>query len=235
VKLYYAEPGVEIYHGDCREVLPELRRQTDLVLTDPPYEAEAHTQQRRIKRAGKVVEEPLTFAPMTPRLREEVASEIRKIAKRWVLTFCQVEAAPIWRKEYEFYGLRYMRTCIWVKPDGQPQLTGDRPGMGYETLLAMHSQDNAHWNGGGRVGVFIHNKNHMGGQPAYHQSMKPLPLIKELISLFSDEGELVIDPFMGSGTTLRAAKDLGRKCIGIELEEKYCETAVKRLCQEVLL
>jgi site-specific DNA-methyltransferase (adenine-specific) len=64
---------------------------------------------------------------------------------------------------------------------------------------------------------------------------KPIELMRELVSLFTDPGELILDPFMGSGTTLRAAKDLGRRAIGIELEEKYCEIAVQRLAQEVLL
>jgi site-specific DNA-methyltransferase (adenine-specific) len=164
--------------------------------------------------------------------RKEVSALISKITTRWILVFCQVEAAPVWRGTLEDNAMVYKRTCIWVKPDGMPQLTGDRPGMGYETILAMHPKGRSRWNGGGRAGVFIHNKNDWKKPP--HPTTKPLKLMTELVSLFSDPGETILDPFMGSGTTLRAAKELKRRAIGIEMDEKYCEIAAKRMAQEVL-
>ena len=240
MKPYYQHTGITIYHGDCREfssVLPDV----GLVLTDPPYEAEAHTLQRRVKRGvnrtpgggdGREAKNtPLSFEPLSFELRQEAGRLIAKKCKRWVLVFCQVEATQLWRKALE--PLTYKRTCIWVKPDAMPQYSGDRPGMGYESIVCCHAVNGrSKWNGGGRVGVFTHNKN--SGGKHLHETQKPLPLMNELIQLFSDEEDVILDPFLGSGTTLRAAKDLGRQAIGIEIEEKYCEIAARRLSQEVL-
>lgn len=71
-------------------------------------------------------------------------------------------------------------------------------------------------------------------QSREHPTQKPLSLMSHILRVSSRHGELVLDPFMGSGTTLRAAKDLGRRAIGIEREEKYCEVAARRMGQEVL-
>jgi site-specific DNA-methyltransferase (adenine-specific) len=71
------------------------------------------------------------------------------------------------------------------------------------------------------------------GNPWFHPCTKPLTLIKKLVG-FCPHGGVILDPYMGSGTTLRAAKDLSRKAIGIEIEERYCEIAAKRLQQSVL-
>lgn len=231
---YYDSGGIQIFLGDCREVLPTLGA-VDVTLTDPPFEAEAHTLQRRHSRgAGGLVFEPLPFGPITANVRVEVASQIASLTRRWVLTFCQVEGAPLWRKVYEDAGLIYKRTCIWVKPDGMPQYSGDRPGMGYETFVVMHPPGRSRWNGGGRHGVFVYNKNAGGGRAHEHPTQKPGPLLRDLVQLFSNPGDLLLDPFMGSGTLLRAAKDMGRRAIGIEISEKYAEIAVKRLSQEVM-
>lgn len=233
VKPYYEDEAVTIYNGNCLDILPSLGL-VDLVLTDPPFEKEAHTLQRRASRDAGVMEiEALPFEAITEEIRIKASEHIAKVAKRWALTFCQIEAAPNWRKTYEAAGMVYKRTCLWIKPDGMPQYSGDRPGMGYETFVAMHQPGRSKWNGGGRHGVFTYNKGEGGGGNE-HPTVKPLRLIKDLVALFSEPGEIVLDPFMGSGTTLRAAKDLGRKAIGIELNERYCELAARRMGQEVL-
>ena len=230
---YYEEDGIIIFHADARDVVGNLEP-IGLLLTDPPFESEAHTLQRRVKRTGGVMEiEPLPFMPMTTFDRQLFASALSRLIKGWALTFCQIEAAPYWRASYEQAGMIYKRTCVWVKPDGMPQYSGDRPGMGYETFVAMHAPKASKWNGGGHRGVWIINKNE-GIGPNEHPTQKPLKLMKELVHLFSQPQDTVFDPFMGSGTTLVAAKNLGRKAIGIEIEEKYCELAVRRLAQAVL-
>ncbi len=76
--------------------------------------------------------------------------------------------------------------------------------------------------------------NHADGATDGHPCPKPMALLRWLVEKWSDSGQTIVDPFLGSGTTLRAAKDLGRRAIGIEIEERYCEIAANRLAQEVL-
>ena len=232
---YYKDSAVTLYHGDCREILPLLET-VDHVITDPPYEAECHTEGRRVwGPGGKPIGQVIPFAQMDEDTRAAVAVQCRRLTRRWSLVFCQVEGAMLWRAVGEDAGLGYRRTCVWVKPDGKPQFTGDRPGMGYECIVCFHQAGRSTWNGGGRHGVFTFNKNEGGGFAAPHPTTKPDRLMRELVGLFTDPGETVLDPFAGSGSTLRACKDLGRKAIGIEMDRKYCDVIVKRMAQEVLL
>ena len=85
------------------------------------------------------------------------------------------------------------------------------------------------WNGGGHHAVWSCNT-----EQGPHPTMKPISLCRRLVELFSDEGETILDPFAGSGTTLLAARDLGRKAIGIELDPEYVQIAIRRLSQNLL-
>jgi len=225
-------PGVAhwmLCDGDCLAGMAPLEdRSVDVVITDPPYEAEAHTSQRLVARAGGKLEvEPISFPPITEVQRTESARHMARVARRWILVFCQVEAAMKWRAALEASGAVYKRTCLWVKPDGKPQYSGDRPGIGYESIVACHMPGRSTWNGGGSHGVFIVNK---GGDPRTgHQTQKPLALMERLVRLFSDPGELILDPFAGSGTTGVAAIRLGRRFLGWEMNPEYVEVARRRL------
>jgi hypothetical protein len=240
VRPYYEQDGIAVFLGDCRDVLPQLGP-VDHCITDPPYESEAHTHGRRIKTVGgggcygTTGACVIDFAPITPEVRDRAAMEIGRLTRRWALVFCQVEAVAVWRDVLVASGLNYRRACAWVKRDAQPQLSGDRPGMGYESIVCVHAKGRSRWNGGGKRGVYetVRASTHEGG-PSLHMTEKPIPLMAGLVNDFTDSGDLILDPFMGSGTTLVAAKRLGRRGIGIEMNERYCEIAARRLAQAVL-
>lgn len=257
INVAYADDDVILLCGDMAIAVDCITNKVDHLITDPPYEEDAHTNQRRVRgesRPGKTkqssVAAPLPFAPITEDLRHLTALHAGRLVRRWALTFCQIEAAMTWRDVYTEYGLVYKRTCIWWKEDGMPQYSGDRPGMGYETFVAMHQPGRSKWNGGGRHGVFPtqecdddefpipaiyrHLRGNNGGRGNVHPTQKPIALMRELIALFTDPGDIILDPFAGSGSALRAAKDLGRRAIGIEIDPAYCEIAAHRLRQTVM-
>lgn len=235
---------VVLHHGDCIEGLRGLAdRSVDCCVTDPPFEDQAHTKQRRGRSpgVGKGASEareceniPLPFAAITESQRIEVSHQIARVTSRWILVFCQVEATQLWAAALSNAGAEYIRTMVWVKPDGMPQFTGDRPGMGYESIVVAHRKGRKRWNGGGRHGVFIENKGagRAPGVAAPHPTTKPLPLISELVSLFTEPNDLVLDPFAGSGTTGVACKMLGRRFVGWELDATYHAIALRRLAGE---
>lgn len=232
-----------MYNGDCTEILPLIPAgAADHVISDPPYEDEAHTKQRRTRGkadgsgTGAFEESPLDFPPITEAQRDDFGRHCVRIAPRWILAFCQAESVGTWRAAIERHGGKWKRSCVWVKPDPMPQLTGDRPGTGFESICAAygHGKGKSVWNGGGRPGVYIFNKSRGGAvdRPGDHPTEKPLPLMLALVSDFTNAGETILDPFAGGGSTGVAAIRLGRKFIGIELNPKYFALAVERLRAE---
>ncbi|PBB98822.1 hypothetical protein CK224_09785 [Mesorhizobium sp. WSM3862] len=146
-----------------------------------------------------------------------------------MLAFCQVEAVASWRDAMEVAGLKYKRGMAWVKPDSSPQFNGQMPAQGYECIAAAWcGTGRSNWNGGGRRGVFTHLTN-QPDRDGRHPTEKPVPLMRELLSLFTSSGETVLDPFMGSGSTGVACAKLGRPFIGIEIDAGYFEIACERI------
>jgi site-specific DNA-methyltransferase (adenine-specific) len=226
MKPYYQEKGITIYHGDCREVLPQLEhRSVDLVATDPPYGI-------GFKYDGEYTDTVAGYADwLRPVLMMSQsclkltgAMAVFQSAKwackwsewfpwEWRLIalpkkFVQMNTAAItWATDYVLY---------WTMPEHP---------VGHQDWQPEPARD---W--------FVSTDCCVprSGFERGHPCPRPPDMMEYLVSIAAPPGSLLLDPFMGSGTTLRAAKDLGRRAIGIEIEEKYCEIAAKRLAQEVL-
>lgn len=207
-KPYYQDSAVTIYHGDCREILPLLPK-VDLVLTDPPYGIGASSK-RFVNGTSKTQKD----------YYEDVCWDQSPIDKQTLaLAVGGGTNAIVWGGNY-FEGLPPFRCfLVWDKTiHGNSYADCEMAWTNFDAVARIKPINMVEGNKDGRV----------------HPTQKPLKLIKWCLGL-APAAKTILDPFMGSGTTLRAAKDLGRKAIGIELEEKYCEIAAKRMAQEVLL
>lgn len=255
---YEDESGIVLYHGDCLDVMNLAAPESDHCISDPPYGRDVYLRlsqpntkegsgtpgrlsvplSRPNSHHGSSGHEPARLARLAAGdigavddLIEPVSALLGMLIRRWTIVFSDVESCHKWKGALERAGMRYVRTGAWVKPDAMPQMTGDRPGTGFEPCTIAHARGvgGMRWNGGGSLAVWTHFTAKGDGRPEGHPCPKPLPLMVELVKLFTDEGETILDPFAGSGTTGVAAKLNGRKAILIEREEKYCAVAAKRL------
>jgi hypothetical protein len=152
-----------------------------------------------------------------------------RVAKRWMIIFHDAEGGDMWRAPL---GEAHVRCGVWVKTNPVPQISGDSPAQGFEAIEIAHGPGRKRWNGGGRpavwtAGALQGNWGEREGNP--HPCPKPLEIMERLLLDFTDPGELVCDPFAGSGTTAVACKRLGRSFIGWEKDAKFHAAALKRI------
>jgi site-specific DNA-methyltransferase (adenine-specific) len=217
--------------GDCLEIMPTLGR-VDHVFGDPPYEAIMHAAKsgasRRIRTDGRDEIKALDFESID-QIRDVVASRIAEICDGWAVIFCAPEGVGRWADTINATTAKYKRACVWIKPDSTPQLNGQGPAMGAENFVVAWCGDGyATWNAGGKRGVYTHLTN-PPDRDGRHPTEKPWRLFTELLRDFTNPGQIILDPFMGSGTTGVACIKEGRRFIGIELSEKYFDVAVERM------
>lgn len=212
-----------LYLGDCMDILPTLGK-VDAVITDPPYSSNTHKMAKTNKGAGHGVK-LITFACLEDEGFDDVIAACVCASHGWIVATCDYKHAA------RFYSAdSFVRLGAWVKPNPMPQISGDRPGQGFETVLILHSGGRKKaWNRGGGSGVWTFPVTNGAEVP----TQKPLDLISAFVSDFTNSGELIADPFMGSGTTGVAALQQGRRFIGIEREERHFEIACKRMEQSV--
>ena len=217
---YYhdADSGITIYHGDCRDILPFV--EADVLVTDPPYGVTLRSS--RNGAFGKC----------------EIAGDETTDVRDAVLSLCEGMPALVFGSWRAVRPANVKHILIWDK--------GEHVGMGDLAFPWKPSWEEVYVIGEGftgkRTGSVLRHLALAGTvampgprqcEGRQHPTAKPVALMRDLIQK-CPEGA-VLDPFMGSGTTLRAAKDLGRKAIGIEIEERYCEIAAKRLMQSVMV
>lgn len=209
---YYSDEWVTIYHGDAREIVPEIA--ADVLITDPPYgvgfegKATKHTSSGA-KTGGYTTGDDADVGP------EVVAAALERVTRGAVF--------PGNRGLFSYPRPRDIG-CVYC-PSGA--------GIGPAGFVCFHPI--LYY--GPRASTALRPASMHSiayGDTDEHPCPKPMPWLRWLVALVSNPGETILDPFAGSGTTLRAAKDLGRKAIGIEIEERYCDVIVRRLAQEVL-
>ncbi len=213
-----------VVEGERDEVLASIADgAVDVTITDPPYNERTH-KGARVKGAGLQRASVVDFPALSG---FGWWSETLRVTKRWALACCAAEHLGAYEDEAP---AEWVRAGIWIKPSAPPQFTGDRPGTGAEAIAIAHRKGRKRWNGGGSVGVWT-----CGFAPCEvgagrtHPTQKPLRLMRELVRLFSDPGEVIADWHAGSGTTGEAALLEGRRVILVERDPVHAATARARM------
>ena len=216
--VYYQDDAVTIYHGNAAELLLAMpSNSVDLVLTDPPFNA-------RVKYGSYDDNRPWPdyVAWLVPMIEE-----MERVSCGMVLVFASVPSMlrlvpakpPKW-------------VASWNRPVSNNHPAGNSGFMSRWEPCLVYGRT---YGADGRVPSFHLNDSWSAMPTGADISGHPCPKPDALMRLILDQhpARTILDPFMGRGTTLRAAKDLGRKAIGIEIEERYCEIAAKRMSQSV--
>lgn len=245
-KPYYADEQVTLYHGDFREVLPALALARACVIADPPYGETSLDWDRWVDQwpafVAAAVPEPCSmwsFGSMRMlleharefslwRFAQDVVWEKRNGSSFHADRFRRVHEHVVhwyrgpWAEVHKAPVTTPDATKHQVRRKQRPTHTGDIGGSSYS------SED-----GGPRLARSVMQVRSCHGT-AQHPTQKPLGILTPLVEYSSPPGGLILDPFAGSGSTLVAAKALGRRAIGIEIDEASCELAARRCSQDVL-
>ena len=235
--------------GDCLEGMRAMAdKSVDHTIMDPPFEEEAHSKGRRVlvetaaeskhraatgeTRGRGCVEKQIAYPPITEAERAASAMQVARLTRRWILVFCQSEAAHKWRACLEAAGAQYIRTGVYWKADAQPQYSGDRPGVGWEAIVIAHGMPRTgrtRWNGGGKCARWDASADARFGKKLAVDGQKPERLMVQLVEDFTEVGDLVLDPFTGAGTTGVACLKTGRRFVGFERLPAHHAIATERL------
>jgi site-specific DNA-methyltransferase (adenine-specific) len=190
----------------------------DIIITDPPYDSHCQSNQMSGSTLARV------HVPFQALEDYAFTSDLVRVSRRWALCFTTIEGLGAIRG---VCGDAYMRGGIWYKPNSMGQLTGDRPACACEGIACLHRVGKRRWHGRGSYGLWTCNGTR--GEPGRHPNQKPLDLLIELVLLFTDPGDVVLDPFAGSGRVGEAALLCGRRFVGFDRDVVWVDRARRRL------
>ena len=233
--IYYKDDYVTLYHGDCLEILPQLDK-VDLIVTDPPYELD-YTTSANNDFAKNIKKREIEFnkVDLINGFDRKILKELDKLQDKINLyIWCNKTQIPYYLQRYVIEKGYSFDIIKWVKDNAIP-LFNNKYLSDTEYCLYIrkggYCNPNSHHEA---KTLFTQNINIKDKNKYGHPTIKPINIIQTLISNSSKEDQVVLDCFAGSGTTGVACKQLKRKCILIEKEERYCGIAVKRLRQDYL-
>jgi site-specific DNA-methyltransferase (adenine-specific) len=214
--------------------LPSLATDAvDCCITDPPFDARTHRaaiESPRQRDGQRRIGDALSFAPLSAEGLPLLALQIVRVTRRWILIFTAERMIEAWAAALESADARFVRLGIAERSNPRPQMSGDRPAPGADWIVIAHaSPGRMRWNGRGRPAVWRAPAARFDAGGQVHPTQKPLGLLRALIEDFSSAGELVCDPFFGSGTTAVACRESGRRFVGWEIDERYHASAAKRV------
>ena len=229
MKPYYEHGGITIFNADCREILPQIGGESvDAIITDPPF-----AMAGGISAGSSSQLDTQFFKAWWGLIVAGIVPCLKKNAEGFI--WCDWKTAMIIAEGFQ----PKAQTYDFFRVSQMLYHYREMPGMGrpFRSSVDMIAYLRGPKSDGHRIAATTLNmisQYWYYGKHENHPAEKSVEMATRLIEWCSNPGDLILDPFMGSGTTLVAAKQLGRRAIGIELEEKYCEIAAKRLGQEVL-
>jgi site-specific DNA-methyltransferase (adenine-specific) len=191
----------------------------DHCITDPPYSEHCQANMMSGTTLAKV---DVDFGPLTA---FAFANDLVRVAKRWAIAFCTIEDVGHYADAVG--PEQWIRGGVWYKPNSMGQLSGDRPAASYECLAIMHRDGKKRWNGRGSFAHWVCNGTR--GEDGRHDCQKPLKLLMKLVEQFTDENDVVVDPFCGSGRTGEACLLLGRRFLGWDRDREWVSNSTVRL------
>ncbi|KKN06049.1 hypothetical protein LCGC14_1081270 [marine sediment metagenome] len=241
-EAYYREPAVIIFNADCLDILPRLPK-VDLVITSPPYNFDA----------GSGLGCKYTYEFKQKGYKDNLPTEEYLMHQLYVLHNC------LELSELTFYNIQMIagnkdalfqiignlghslkEVIIWDKKTAEPAINENCLNSQFEFILIFSKNnkrkfEKTYFDKGTLSNVWRIGKNTKKITSEKHSAIMPIDIPIKILDNFTVRDNIILDPFLGSGTTAVASKNLGRKCIGIEIEKKYCDIAIERLKQEVLL